>query len=472
MPDNCFANVTVDAANVRVQPVANAAIAAIARRGDRLPVREISAPDSQNMRWVRVSVPANNTTGWVRGDLVQLSGDCAELGATGGSSGGTSPNPSPTPPTPTPSDPIVLPGDCQGEVITASATVRSGPSLTNSIRGFINRGTKFLIVDISEADSQGFRWYEFEFNLAPGWVREDLVRETGDCLDLHTHNEPTPTPVPTPTPTPTPVPTPTPTPGPTDGSACVAVIGLSQVSVRAQPNTGSQRLGTGSLNEQFAVKGITPAQSDGFTWTQIDFRGQNGFIRSDLVSLQGNCATFINDDRLPRPVSGQITQGFRPAFNPTHSGIDIGTSPKEVRTTISGVVERAMTCVNCAGTPPNIMTNDPAVVRQIFSDANWGFGYGNHVILRYKFSDIPRSAQEKLLREGATSQSNVYVLFAHFSELKVLVGQNLAANTVLGKTGNTGYSSAEHLHLEVAFGSRWDGAKKVHPSCLFIVENV
>ncbi len=466
MPD-CIATVTVDAANARVQPRTGTSIVGIAQRGEQLTVRQLSDPDSENFIWVQVTIPVNNLPGWIRGDLVQLSGDCADLGGVSTSADGSD---TVTPPDPTPPpdpQPEVLTGDCRGEINVFSATVRSGPGLSNAIRGFVNRGTQFIITEISEADDRGFCWYGLDFNGAPGWIREDLATETGDCLDLRTHAEPEPEPDPEPDPV-----TPPPDPDAT-ASECVAAISLPRVSVREQATTASPRLGMATKDNEFTVKGITEQQSDGFTWTKIDFNGQTGYIRSDLVILRGDCSSFNNDDRLPRPVAGQITQGYRPAHNPTHNGVDFGTGgPQELRTAIPAFVERAHFCPNCTGTPPNIFTTNAAEQRRIFNDAGWGFGFGHHIILRYRFSDIPRSAQEQIIRAGGNSNSFVFVLYAHLSQMMVQAGRNVAADTVFGVTGNTGFSTAEHLHMEVAFGPRWGGAVKIHPAILFSIAKV
>ncbi len=455
MPDNCFAVITVDAVNVRVQPRTSTSIVGILSRGDRIPVHEVSAPDAQNFRWVRVTVPANNQRGWIREDLIILSGDCESIGAlssTVTTEEDTVPDPTETVQDPPDVEQDVLMGDCKGEITVLSATVRSGPALSNSIRGFVNRGTSFVITEISAPDDQGFQWYELDYKGEPGWIREDLAMETGDCLDLRTHSEPEPQPEPTPT-------------------GCRVGLGLPRVSVRAQPTTNSARLGMAEQGQEFTVQEITPPQSDGFTWTQVDFNGQTGFIRSDLVVLRGNCSNFTNDARLPRPVAGRITQGFRPAHNPTHNGVDFGTGgPQELRSPLPAFVDRAHPCTRCTEAQPNIFTNDPAQMRQIFSDAGWGFGYGNHIILRHNFSDVPRSMQEQIIRLGGNEDSFIFVLYAHLSQMFIQAGQTIGTNTVIGITGNTGFSTAEHLHLEVAFGRQWGRAQKIHPATLFGIE--
>ena len=481
----CEAIIAVDAANVRVEPRTGTSIVGIVRRGERAPVNSrTDAVDASGFFWFNITVPANGQTGWVRADLIQLSGDCSQFGTVT-----TTPEVTTDPTAPEPSnepeqatsagntteEPIVLIGDCMAEVNVSMATVRSGPGLGNSILGFINRDKKFAITDISEADSSGFKWYGLEFQSNTGWIREDLADATGDCLDLRTHgNEDTTQPETEEPTTSDPEPdqptTSDPDPQPTTTEACTALAGLPQASVRALPTTNSQRLGMATKNQRFAVRNITATQSDGFTWTEITFNGQAGFIRSDLITLLGDCSRFTNDDRLPRPVSGRITQGFRPSNNPTHNGVDFGTSGnQEMRTAIPAVVDRAHPCTKCTASQPNTFPSDSAAIQAIFNDSGWGFGYGNHIILRYAFADLPRTTQEEMRRMGLNERHFAFVLFAHLSRMNVSQGQSIEAGFLFGVTGHTGYSSAEHLHMEVALGSAWGNATKVHPATLFSV---
>ena len=459
MDTTCIAIVTVEAANARTLPRSGTPIVGIGRRGERLEVSKLSEPDSQNFVWVQVLIPENGLRGWIRGDLVQLSGDCQSVGGVSTTVTPTDDTSDPEPdPTPEP-QPEVLTGDCQGEVSVMSATVRSSPSLSSPFRGFVNRGTRFVITDISEADNQGFKWYECDFKGAPGWIREDLVIATGDCLDVQTHLDPDPEPDPDPIDTGDPDPQPS--------TVCVALVGLPSANVRATPNANGFLLGSAVKDSQLPVLSITGKQPDGFTWTEVQFQGLQGFVRSDLVVLRGDCSAFSIDDRFPRPVSGRLTQGFQPSSNPTHRGVDFGTSgSQELRTPIAATVERAHFCSNCTGDPPNIFTRDPNQQRQIFSDANWGFGYGHHIILKFAFNDLPQSVQAGVAREGGTGK-NVYVLYAHLSQMDVNAGDSIEADTVIGKTGHTGFSTAEHLHMEVAFGTQWFGATKIHPARVF-----
>jgi murein DD-endopeptidase MepM/ murein hydrolase activator NlpD len=455
--------VTADAANVRTLPGgAGSQIVGVVRRGDLLPAHKLSEPDGQNMVWVRVTVPANNLPGWIRGDLVQLTGDCAAVGALGTT---VNPPPAPTPVVPPPAPPPgqveILPGDCRAEVKVASARVRAEASSSSASRGFIPRGTVFAVKRVSTADNQGFHWFGFDFLGAPGWVRQDLLDLTGDCLDPASHENGGGEPAPAPTPTPAPAPAPT--------AGCMALVGLPQVNVRKQPSAAAGLAGTAASGESFAVREVTAAQPDGFRWARVDFRGQTGFIRIDLVSLMGDCSAFTGDDRMAAPVAAPITQGFKT----NHQGLDFGASPgMEVRVAMPATVERAHACTKCTPDKPNIVPASDAERNQIFSDPGWGFGYGNHIILRHEFKDVPRSMQDHILRNGGNSSQRVYVLYAHLSRMDVHVNDKMAAGAVIGATGHTGNSTAPHLHLEVAFGNTWGSSRKVHPSALFAVQNI
>lgn len=456
---NCEAIIVADSANVRLQPNTTSGVVGVLRLGNRAPAHQVTDPDAQNFRWVKVTVPANGLQGWVRGDLVQLSGDCADLGTL--STTVTSPDTSTTPtgPTNTPAQPVVLTGDCQAEVSVAAANVRREPSSASGALGTVLRGTKFAVKSVSTPDSSGFRWFGFDFQGQTGWIRQDLLRTTGDCLDPASHETPTP---PDNTNTDT-------TPSPTPSGICQAVVGLPKINVRAQATSASGLVGTATTGEAMNVKEVTAAQADGFRWIKVDFQGKVGFVRSDLVTLTGDCAKLTGDDRLPAPVAATITQGFKSG----HPGMDFGaTIGMELRVAAPATIERAHICTKCTAQQPNIKPKNDAERSQIFSDPGWGFGYGNHIIVRHEFQALPRSTQEQVLLNGGKSSNAVFVLYAHLSRMDVQVKQKIAAGTIIGATGHTGNSTGPHLHIEVAFGSDWSVAKKVHPMILFAVPNM
>jgi murein DD-endopeptidase MepM/ murein hydrolase activator NlpD len=462
MAGECFAVITVNAANVRARPQASANIVGILYQDARVPAHEVSEPDADNYPWIKVTIPQNNALGWVRSDLAMLSGNCSALdtlSTTVSNEEGKEEDEETT--LAAQPDPKVLPGDCRGTVRAARANLRSGPELSSAAIGTVSRGTSFAVEEISENDELGFRWYRFDYNGSSAWIREDLVDETGDCFEPTSYvdegaeeEQEEETPVPEPDTT----------------VGCFALIQLSVINVRSEPTARSQLAGQAQRGERYAVQKITDVQPDGFTWIKVDFKGQPGFIRSDLAALTGQCSDFTNDDRLPRPAGARVTQGFRPPSNPSHAGLDFGTAlDTELWTAIPGKIVRAHSCENCTATNPNIVPSTDAERQAIFRDPEWGWGYGHHIIIAYDFDDLPRSTQSQILRMGGKSTDSVFVLYAHLNRMDVRANDQVAANTLLGLSGHTGYSTGPHLHLEVAFGSSWGGATKINPNLLYTI---
>jgi murein DD-endopeptidase MepM/ murein hydrolase activator NlpD len=226
-------------------------------------------------------------------------------------------------------------------------------------------------------------------------------------------------------------------------------------------------VGQGLAGQKFAVVDVTPVQADGFPWVKIDFNNSMAFVRFDLVALEGDCANFVHDDRLTAPVAANISQGFHSQHRAVDFPVPVGTP---LINRLAGVVVRSMACPNCQGTPSHIFSNDPAVRDSIFNDPNWGFGFGEHLIIRHNFTDIPPSSQQQFFREGAKESDFIFVLYAHLSRRDVQLNQTLRSGDSLGLTGHTGYSTAPHLHMEVAYGQDWGRSQKVHPATLFNIQ--
>lgn len=70
----------------------------------------------------------------------------------------------------------------------------------------------------------------------------------------------------------------------------------------------------------------------------------------------------------------------------------------------------------------------------------WGGGWGNHVVVGY-------------------AGTGLAIRTAHMASVAVVIGQEVAAGELLGRSGNTGQSSGPHLHEEVRQGFiRGDGS--------------
>jgi len=79
----------------------------------------------------------------------------------------------------------------------------------------------------------------------------------------------------------------------------------------------------------------------------------------------------------------------------------------------------------------------------------WGYSYGLHVIIdNVRFVD---------------KSAGLWAGYCHLSKVNVKVGQKVKRGDVLGLSGNTGRSTAAHLHLEIQRGRTWSPIRHVNP---------
>jgi murein DD-endopeptidase MepM/ murein hydrolase activator NlpD len=162
-------------------------------------------------------------------------------------------------------------------------------------------------------------------------------------------------------------------------------------TVRFLPFVGDQVLGA----EARHVIDVSPLVVDGLEITQTE-------QFTDTVEERMDC-------QKPRglPVVGEITQGFRPSYNPSHSGIDISVGTGTgVRATMCGTVTYAGWWEFADGTP----------------------GYGYLVVI---------------------SNGPYATYYAHNNQLWVGPGDAVEAGQVVALSGSTGWSTGPHVHYEV-----------------------
>jgi murein DD-endopeptidase MepM/ murein hydrolase activator NlpD len=79
----------------------------------------------------------------------------------------------------------------------------------------------------------------------------------------------------------------------------------------------------------------------------------------------------------------------------------------------------------------------------------WGFAFGLHVIVdNVKFTD---------------GTAGLWAGYCHLSKVKVKVGQKIKRGEVVGLAGNTGRSTAPHLHLQILTQRIWSPVKHRNP---------
>jgi murein DD-endopeptidase MepM/ murein hydrolase activator NlpD len=228
-----------------------------------------------------------------------------------------------------------------------------------------------------------------------------------------------------------------------------------QANVRQQPSTSSQRidilLGGATV---FVVNSVPSLDGDGFQWLE---RAAGGYIREDLFEgfISSN-PPLVSRQRFAAPVSGYtITGGFSGANG--HKGVDLGVnSGTPVQASGAGQVAFLYSCSKCTANGPSVLDHGlPLNSPIVLNDPEWGFGFGNGVVVRYAFADLPSAARDKL-DQLALHNAFILAVHGHMSQVNVFPGQAVVAGTTLGLSGNTGNSSGPHLHLETRATFRSD----------------
>jgi murein DD-endopeptidase MepM/ murein hydrolase activator NlpD len=76
-------------------------------------------------------------------------------------------------------------------------------------------------------------------------------------------------------------------------------------------------------------------------------------------------------------------------------------------------------------------------------------GYGSVLVIEYQYHDIPNVIQAEL---GLKPGDSAYFVYGHLQEINVDTGEHVRRDQVIGLTGDTGNSTAPHLHLEIRTG--------------------
>ena len=80
----------------------------------------------------------------------------------------------------------------------------------------------------------------------------------------------------------------------------------------------------------------------------------------------------------------------------------------------------------------------------------WGVSFGIHVIVdNVRFPD---------------KSAGLWAGYCHLSKVNVKTGQKVKRGDVIGLSGNTGRSTAPHLHLQILSTRFWNSTKHVNPA--------
>jgi hypothetical protein len=354
-----------------------------------------------------------------------------------------------------------------------------------------------------------YQWLKLNFpDGRIGWVRDDLVTIEGDgtrfgygvisqpllafslTRDLTAPSTPAPQPPPVPTP-PTPPTPPTNTPpsppdSGTGGNAYVTARVQGGVNVRSAPSIrANPPLGRLKFGDRLKILGVSPDREfpNNLRWINVEYQTRSGWIREDVVRLDGNYQRFElgSPDAYPPPMFNcQWQRDFNTDstyYDVVHHGWDFSARVGEpvLAGPKVGTVIRTFRCTRCTPSAPSTVDQglgigNPAVL----SDPAWGYGYGNYVIVRYLNEHLPESTRAALAKRSLPG-AHIYAMYAHLSSIDCAQGQTLIGGIRLGACGNTGNSSGSHLHLELRASfspdeANWSGMFRnlLTPAVLFL----
>ncbi|MCU0497009.1 MAG: NBR1-Ig-like domain-containing protein [Anaerolineae bacterium] len=257
---------------------------------------------------------------------------------------------------------------------------------------------------------------------------------------------------------------------PMDEGGCNATVRRDvSAKLRSHPSLTSSQIAVLEPSTAVRVHGVSQRDHSGLRWCEITGNQVRGFIREDLLSYSSDCATLglsNRDDRdenggsggqlnplvrFGSPIAGRysVTQEFGVGER-AHKGADLaGAIELPIIAGGVGLVQYIIACSHCTDDRPNFASHGIAMWdRNAISDIKWGYGFGNYVVVRYRWDDLPGQMRAAMTAEGY-SGAYAYVIYAHLHRIHVNADDPVSAGTVIGTLGNTGNSSGPHLHLEI-----------------------
>ncbi len=338
---------------------------------------------------------------------------------------------------------------------------------------------------------QTYRWFLLAFpDGRRGWVRDDLLDLQGDLRALGysmyplrayafaaAKNLPPPSsvspapPAPPASPPPAAPPiSPPPSPPPPTVNECIGTVRREiRARVRSRPSLASEHVAFLEPGARVRISAVEAGQ-DGlpFRWAKVSAVGLEGYVREDLLTYSDGCTALgLSPAPSPPPPSTNPVGGGSPVerfstplrgsytvfqeFNVNrHKGIDL-SGPEGIAVVAGGsaTVHEVVVCTRCRPDAPNFRSQGlPDWDSNAIRDPAWGFGFGNYVMLRYAWADLPNMTRQTLQGQGLAG-AFIYAIYAHLSRIDVAQGTAVSAGTQIGLSGNTGNSTGPHLHLEL-----------------------
>ncbi len=185
------------------------------------------------------------------------------------------------------------------------------------------------------------------------------------------------------------------------------------------------------------------------------------YVEIKVESQQGESRSLNAETRFASPVEGDYVIGWRylapvPYGDGKHKGVDYvskaGVSGLLIRAPGNGTTySKRFVCDACTRERPNFLSQGLTQAQQTAAFSNekpWVYGFGNMLVLRIAYADLPTRARAEMDRNGQRGWF-AYVLYAHLDEILIEPNMPVSAGMPIARMGNTGNSTAPHLHLEI-----------------------
>lgn len=206
-----------------------------------------------------------------------------------------------------------------------------------------------------------------------------------------------------------------------------------------------------------SVNLVTP-ETEGLqrsTWRPYDGEGKP-FDFELYAEIMVRASTINPQTLFASPIVGTWNRGQLqfmtriPYGDGTHNGVDyVNCANQAITAGGVGTVYKIFRCQPCRNKSFLELSLNEQQRTAAYNDPNYVFGFGNLVIVRYAWADLPQTARTEMSRKGFTGY-NAFVYYAHLTDdIRVQENSGVAAGTVIGFVGNTGNSTGPHLHLEI-----------------------
>ncbi|MBZ0302299.1 MAG: hypothetical protein K8J31_21305, partial [Anaerolineae bacterium] len=271
------------------------------------------------------------------------------------------------------------------------------------------------------------------------------------------------------------VPAPTPVmpvqpPPAVEAGLCAATISAPRGANLRQSPMGGESITIVPFEAVVTVLAVTTIPGSALRWAKLNYEGQEGWTREDLLSFSGDCARFnlrvtsttpaqparyaeySSAALYPVPMVGyRFIRGFT-GPQPNHPGVDYGGDVGEPMHAgpVGGLLVASKECIRCnvPDKPSTVLQGFDLGDERIFSDEGWNFGFGHYMVVRYLHTQLPTGTRQTLANLGMPG-AHIYAMYAHLSRRDVPVGTLLEPHQVFAACGNSGNSSGSHVHLEL-----------------------